>query len=374
MPSTGEEFSMQFQFANSIKEIKTLSIIDGLAVTTGKLQSFKPASDVFRTNITLTGKLTKLQINGNFANDSSINATGPSGNIGDVIILGNLDGSITTTGRIKKIDVRGNINGSITGRQLDNLTVGGTLVNGGLTINGNAGNLNFANSLGAPGDTMTVNGNLKSLKVGTNTANNGATLALNLNVTGDLNMLDVSGQIDGNINAAGNINSVKVTADPGSSPTIMNGSITAGGVIKNAQFTNGSVAGNITAGSNIQKLLITNGSLAFNGSLNSNFGTINLLQIKNGNLNGNITANNGNNGKIQVTGNVGDGVNPLTVLFNNLAQFKVSLSVLSGVLVNIAGVLGDLNISNELASGATVMAGAINKQTIGVVNGNIIIG
>jgi len=193
-------FPTQIAFGNSVKNIITHNgngpgLIDGLQITTGQLGNFAPASDVLRTEITVSGRVKKFTVPGSFATESRLEAVGPNASLGKVTIGGNLDGEIFSDGPIDSITVGHNVTGDLTiggsthGKfSVGKFIVGGALTNGSLTINGNANQVKFLGPVGQPGDVLTVNGSLNSLIVGGN-------LQTSLNIHGNLGKMQVGASI-----------------------------------------------------------------------------------------------------------------------------------------------------------------------------------
>jgi hypothetical protein len=205
-----------FNFANSIGSITTLSAINGMSVTTGRLTSTHFGGDLSNMVITIAGPIKNLTLNGNVTGSSSINAVGINGNIGTLKIGGNLQGSITATRRITKATIAGNLTGNIQAPQIGTLKVNGLINGGNLAIHGNITLFQTKGDLGLPGETLTITGNAKTIKIGGN-------INADLTVSGNVGTLQVGRSIiSGNtVDIGGVLNLLSVNADVQTAATVM---------------------------------------------------------------------------------------------------------------------------------------------------------
>ena len=167
--------------------------INGLSVTTGRLGNFRPQGDVFNLELTVAGPLKELVIGGDLADGSVIRTQGSSGNMGNIRILGRLDGDILSSGRIKKLFVAESISGNVEsnarrGNAVGQLLIGGDIAEGGLAIRGNMGRIVIGGDFGRTGTLFSVQGKLGSLTVRGN-------LFSNIRVGSTLGRLNVGGSI-----------------------------------------------------------------------------------------------------------------------------------------------------------------------------------
>ena len=93
IPVQGQEFATEFNFANFIGQVNIRGNIDGMQITTGRINSFTQGGSVSRCGIAVAGAIKSLTIHGNFGQtitdpatgnpipDSYISATGASGSI-----------------------------------------------------------------------------------------------------------------------------------------------------------------------------------------------------------------------------------------------------------------------------------------------------
>jgi hypothetical protein len=199
-------------FANGISNINVRDNINGLQMTTGRLTEFHPNADVFNLDLTVAGQIRDLLIKGDLGGDSVIRTQGPSGNMFNIKILGDLDGDILSSGRLKNLFVGGNANGNIAslakkGQAVNSLFIGGGITEGGVNIQGNVGKFTVGSSLGLTGTDVIFGGSVKSITV------NGD-LFSNLKVTGTLGKLTVTKSIiTGSTVEAARINSLFIGQD-----------------------------------------------------------------------------------------------------------------------------------------------------------------
>jgi hypothetical protein len=199
-------------FANVITDVNVKDDINGLQITTGRLNSFRPNADVFNLDLTVAGQIKDLLIKGDLGGDSVIRTQGPSGNMGTMKILGDLNGDILSSGRIKSLFVGGKANGNIAalsrkGKSVSSLFIGGGITEGGINIQGNVGKFVSGSSLGLTGTDVIFGGNVQSITV------NGD-LFSNIKVTGSLGRLTVTKSIiTGTTVEAGRIGSLLIGQD-----------------------------------------------------------------------------------------------------------------------------------------------------------------
>ncbi|MBI1337458.1 MAG: hypothetical protein GC164_10905 [Phycisphaera sp.] len=384
---------VSFNFANKIGTIKTTSTINDLKVVTGSLAGFLPGASVYGLDLTVSGPITSIYINGDLGNDSSISAIGPDGTIFDVTVTGNFDGTIFATNAIKNLIVGGNFVGLLTinGAKLlaGNLALSYFKVSGNYfgtaTILGNVGTVEVRKTMGlSASDTFNVTGNLNSLIVGNDTTSNGDALVLTLTVTGDVGSVNVTGEVRGDIFVGGNLLNLIVAKDALSSASLLQGIIDVGNSLSNAAIsggnivggihvgnqlgalalTNGHIASGILVGDRIGSVVVTNGNVTTAGSIVSAFGNIELVKIINGDLFGPVKAMQGNILRLEVASgsDIGDGSTPLEILADSLGVLIVAGIIKGGVTFNIAGELTQA-IVGSVAYGATINAGSVSSFT-----------
>lgn len=201
-------FESEFNVANQIGTLQTTGGINGLLLTTGRINKFVTNGDTAGFNGTFAGQINNLVFNSNLDADSVITAIGPNGHINNLTVKGNLAGTVTARTFINNINVYGSITGTITAARIGTVHVRGGLANGGLAVNGPINQLIFDGNAGNSGDTITLNGNSKLVKVGGN-------LAANLMVSGNLTTLSIAGSIlsGSNSTVTGVINLLQIGAD-----------------------------------------------------------------------------------------------------------------------------------------------------------------
>ena len=180
-------------FANNVNNVVIRDDINGLRMTTGRLNNFRPNADAFNLDLTVAGQIKDLLIKGDLGGNSVIRTQGPSGRMGSIRINGNLDGDVLSSGRIKRLFIGGNVNGSVgslarKGKALGELIIGGEVTEGGLAIQGNVGRFLTAGSLGLTGTDVIFQGSVGSITIT-------GDLFSNLKVNGKLGKLSVGRSI-----------------------------------------------------------------------------------------------------------------------------------------------------------------------------------
>ncbi len=367
-----------FDFANHIAGLMTRGgagtspTMSNVEITTGSLGYFKPGALVTGLNMNIAGVINNITINGDFGSwwdGSSVTAYGPNGYIKYFRVTGNMYGDLTSSGIIGTVIIDGNLSGNITASStnprsnaLNKLTIGGSYL-GTLDITGNAGIIEAARDFGSAGDALLIDGNLKALKVGTNKTVNGSSLGLDINVTGNLYLLDVTGQSDGAVFVGGDLTKTKITADSATTGTaIVNGDLTVLGSLKYAYVTGGNVAANVTVGDDVKTFKIVNGDLVAGTTLTSSLGNIYKLDIRNGDLLGNVMADNGTIDSILVLGS--DIGAAASISAEKLKKLQISGSILSGATIAIVDELTYLQVGADIQASATVTAGSGKKVKV----------
>ena len=202
----------RINFGNRVGSVIVRDQINGLTMTTGRLGNFRPQADVFNLDLTVSGPLKDLVIQGDLAEGSVIRTQGRSGTMGNIRILGSLDGDVLSSGSIRRLfvgeSIRGNVGStSRRGNAIGQLIIGGDIAEGGLNVQGNMGRIVLAGDLGPTGSDFRVSGKLGSLTVKGN-------LYSNVIVGSTLGRLNVGGSIiTGSLIEARRINSVTVGGD-----------------------------------------------------------------------------------------------------------------------------------------------------------------
>lgn len=92
-----------FNFGNKIDLIQTRSAINGLTLTTGELVEFHAGSSVLNFEGTVAGPVTDFSVMGDFDENSSLIASGPSGRIYNFRVHRDLAGNVRTTGFLNNL-------------------------------------------------------------------------------------------------------------------------------------------------------------------------------------------------------------------------------------------------------------------------------
>lgn len=385
IPQPGKQFATEFDFANFIGAINIRGNVDGMQLTTGRINSFKLGGNVSRCGIAVAGPIKALTFHGNFGQtvtdpstgntipDSYISAVGVDGVIGTLTVKGNLFGNVTATRNIGRMTIGGNVVGSINAQgsagslALSYLRVGGTIQNGSLTIIGNAGSIITNGSLGLSTDSLTITGNVKLLSVGASRKQSGSSLALALHVEGTLSKLLVHGRIDGTVTVDGDLGNLQVVSD-GTTGNILNGNVSVGGRLGTAKIIGGNVNADVTSNGSINSFTITRGSVLTNHTIQSLLESIRKFRITGGSsfgLLGSLLAPNGTNEQINISGNFGDGTTPASITAFSGTNFRIGGSILSNTTIAITDALNLLQVNGDIDAGAAVSAHPLKKLKVG---------
>jgi hypothetical protein len=294
-------------------------------------------------------------------------------------INGDLIGDVFASSKIGNMSVAGDVVGTVIvsglsrrGMALKSLTIGGDLLQGALNITGSVGRIQTLGGLGTSGDSLQIFGNLNQLIIGAATSV-GTALAADLSVTGNLGRLLVNGLVSGEVSVLGSINRAEINANPGAD-ALTGAGISAQRAIKNVVVRNGNVAADITAERGINSVQIIGGNLSAGSSVTSNSDGIRRMQVLGGHLFGSVMAPNGALGRLEVDGNIGDGVTPLSILARSAMKIQTHGSILSGVTATINGPLKWLIVDGNVEAGATISGAPILRTRIGGANNGTIVG
>jgi hypothetical protein len=356
--------------------------IDGLQITAGHLGNFFHSSSVSRLGISVAGTLTAFVVRGNVGQtiadpatgnpipDSYIQATGTSGSISNFFVIGSLFANVTANASIGLMtivhDVQGSItvNGQTTGLAMGTLRIGGALRNGALSINGNVGSIITSYGIGSPGGTWNITGHVNQLMIGTSRSATNV-LALNLHAQAGIGTMTVFGRVDGNVTIDSDLNALRLVATaPGN---VLNGNFTVGGRLNSATVIGGHIAGSITVNSTIGGFLLSRGSVLAGSTISSQLGSIQSFRIIGGPTNGlfgNLVAGASQNGIVDISGNVGDGVNPAGITEGTGNSFHVHGSIRTGATVNLFGQLNLLTVDGNIDGGSFVAAHPLKRLVV----------
>lgn len=361
-PAPGQLYEMQLNAGNSIGSISTTDIVDGLAVVSGRVSTFRPGSDVARLRLQVSGRVANVTINGSLLGDSLIQATGPAGTLGKVLIKGDLNGTIRASQLIQNATILGNVAGAIIvdgpaqGRpQIGTLSVANLFEGSTLQVTGSINKLIFREG-GAPTSTgLTVNGNLNTLQV------LAGTMDFDLTVNGTLGNLDIRGSLNSDVNVTNNLGRVRIkNSDP--SATSLAGNITVNNAAGAIQVFGGNVTGSVTVGGSLDRFDLINGNVLAGASIRSLGGDLRQVNTT-GSFAGDLAAA-GRFGAVQIRGDLGNGTDVVTLSASSTGSFHVAGSILSGVIATLGGPVGELFVGGNVQSGATVAAGSYGRKTI----------
>lgn len=397
--SDPDERDTRFTFANSIKGVKTDDIIAGntnvvalgdepvnpVVITTGSLGFFKPGSDVLNTALTVAGSIKTIRIRGDLANNSTITAAGPSGDIRNMRVDGDFDGELIVSGIVSSIDVRQDFTGTIMieGQNARRLALSRFKLSGSfqgaMDVNGDVGTIEARDNLGGADlletNAIRITGDLRALKVGTDRTIDGSQLGLEVLVLGDLGVVDVTGQITDDIIVDGTLSRFNLKADAITSNTdILTGSVTAFGEIRSTNITGGNIGNDVNffAGQNIGRFNLSGGNINAGAVIGTAFGDMTSVTIRTdragmgGDLFGSLTAVNGTIRSVTVLGSdLGDGVNPAQIRAQNIQKVKIEGDMAANSLIDAVFDLGSLLIGQDILVGATVDADTAKTVKVG---------
>ncbi len=363
--------------------------IAGLSVTAGELGRFTPGADVVGLNLSVSGEIRTLRFENNVLSlpnvspvlVSSIEARGNSGQIGTLIVGGDLQADVTSRNDIRKVDIGGDLTGTISvlspdirGRGLGTFLLDGSLIDGGLDINGDVGRIVIDGAVGQERTTISpvpdqllIRGDLGSFTSGKRV--DGANMALDLVVLGDLRTFDVSGRFTGDVFVSGDLSRFTVRGDSVTSGgTIIGTSIgdvgvTVGGTLGSVTVTGGDVGdgqsdGNsdtetdrvrFVAGEGVGRFTVTNGSVLEDVTVSSSLGDIAAIVVRNGDYLGHAIANAGAIRSFTISGSDFGGL--LTA--RELGRFSIAGSVLTGAEIDMEEA-GSVTVGGDVQTGSRV--------------------
>ncbi|MEQ9460748.1 MAG: hypothetical protein RIG82_07345 [Phycisphaeraceae bacterium] len=373
--------------------------IAGLSITAGELGTFTPGADVVGLDLTVAGEIRSLRFDGNLLSlpnidpnlVSSIHAAGPAGTINSLIVAGDMQADVRSTSYINRIQIGGDLTGSITvddadlrGRGLGTLILAGSLVEGGLDIDGDVSRIQIDGSAGAARnafspqpDQLIINGDLGTFSVGRRVV--GADLALDLVVLGDLRTFDVSGQFSGGLFVGGDLSRFTVRADATTAGGTIIGSafgdtnITVGGMLSTVSITGGHVGDGIidgntdsvlervrfTAGEGINSFRVTRGDVLADASVASTLGDIRSIMVSGGDFLGDAIANAGAIGNFSIRGSDFGGL----LSTRELGSFSIDGSLLTGAVIDVDEARR-FSIGVDIQNGASVLLGSAGSVQV----------
>jgi hypothetical protein len=133
-----------FNVPNLIGTLHTRDYIINGQVTAGRIDTISIGGEATRFNIAVAGPIGLAAFGKSFKGTSSLEAGGPAGKIGTLIVKGSLYGNVTATQGFGTIEVRKHV-GSFninSGKGITLFTVGGSIVAGAkITVAGTLGEL-----------------------------------------------------------------------------------------------------------------------------------------------------------------------------------------------------------------------------------------
>jgi hypothetical protein len=247
----------------TIGRISTFDFIQGSTLKAGGLRTITVHNDIFDGSlIQVAGPLSLLNVGGDVS-DSSIEATGQFGNIGNIIVKGGITHSeIFSAGSIAKIQVGGGIDADITTWAVTkhNPT---TIVAGGAV----SGDWQFANEIKSLKTSWlgNVNATIDAAAIGTitadgaingniTTAGNAGKIIARGNIAGEISvgnnlgtLQSVEGSIRGDVVVTQRVGSVMAANDVGSITGLLHSVLTAGGPVGKILAGSGGTIGDVVA-------------------------------------------------------------------------------------------------------------------------------
>ncbi|MFW6154053.1 MAG: hypothetical protein ACOC95_02455 [Planctomycetota bacterium] len=369
MPYDREVVPMEsvLTFANAIGTIIVEDEVNGLRIETGRLGKFRPGADVYGLDLRVAGTIGRIAVTGDLADSSSIQNTGANALLSNLSVAGDFDGQLLVDGRVGNIVVRGDLSGYVdidpTNEDtlaLRSLLLDGSLSNGSMNVGGHVGRIRIAHDLGQAGDSLTIHGNLGTLQVGTDRGVTGSSMMLDLNVVGDLGVVDVTGKIEGDVYVKGTVNQLAVRADEANPGDLITGELLVLGALNNAVLDGGALGADVTVGDDIGTFRILDADLPAPVTVTSSYGDIARFDVVGGDLFGTVTAVNGDIGAVNVTGSDFGG----TLSGLNLGSLRVDGSILAGAAVTTPGEIAHVAVRGDVEDGATVEAGSARAITV----------
>lgn len=376
----------EFNFANTIRSITTRGLavteelagttnsIENVTIVTGALGAFKPHGDVSGLDLTVRGELRSVAIKGNLMGDSIVRALGPNGHIKNFSVTGDMDGDIFVAGCLGTVKIGGNLSGDVTvmgeglvrGDALRSLTLGGELTDGSFEVHGSVGSITTRGSFGISADAedqLIIFGDLGKLTVGRRGFEDTTAMGLDLIVLGSLKNFCVYGDVLGDVSVTGDLGNVKIMGVAGLMEPFT-GDLHVGGSLRGLTVTGMDVMGDIYVVGDIGNIRIDDGDLLAGAEIASTLGSIRGIQIRNGDLNGSLRADNGSIGTVRIGGSDLGANASITAL--ELGTFQIDGSMLdngidSGATINVVNgvrmidVAGDVEALAQINIGSTKM-------------------
>ncbi len=132
IPLGSQAYPMRVAFGNATDTIRTTDIINGLSLTTGGISLFNPGADVQNAVLNVAGRVESIAAGGALRGTTSINVTGPEGQIDSITIRRSLYAKVNASQDIITARVGTDLGSPIfnTSRNLRTLTVNGSILSG----------------------------------------------------------------------------------------------------------------------------------------------------------------------------------------------------------------------------------------------------
>lgn len=121
---------MKLSYGNSIGSLETRGDVAGLTITSGRLKKFLTGGSVAALSATIAGPIDSFHVGQTYDASSVVTAQGPSGNILEFIVDGDLNGDVFSSRKISFLAVGGDVGASslITAQEIDKQQVRGDVL------------------------------------------------------------------------------------------------------------------------------------------------------------------------------------------------------------------------------------------------------
>ncbi|MAE60654.1 MAG: hypothetical protein CMJ49_04760, partial [Planctomycetaceae bacterium] len=366
------------------------SIADSFLIT-GALGRFTPHAGITGTELSVAGPIRNIDIFGHVI-DSAIRTDGPSGDIQNMRVRGNMDGILEVHGAVRRLQIDENLSGTVlidgvapNHTALQTFTLGGSMLDGSFMVIGNVTTMNINGSLGSQTpfdgleDQMLIQGNLRTFNMGRGDVTAGGdVMALNMSVIGDLSRMLIDGLVTGDLTVTGKLTSYQITADaPQVGTALMSGSINVGDDLTTFMVRNGDVGDgigsdvNITTGGTLRTFTVTGGSVNSDVTITSALENITTVRVTGGDMLGNLAAPNGAVQTVLVSGSdIGGNIDALYI-----RTLRADGDILTGANINIRDGVTSFLLGGDVQAGANVNIGAARSVNLrGALLGDLSLG
>jgi len=224
--ATGFQFNT-FLVGSELDRLDIETSIADLLLEAGALGRLDLGTDVIRSDLTISGQVSRIDIPGSFLGDSSLTVEGQNAELRRLTVDGDMEAALTVIGPVGTVDIGGDMTGpvfidgtSARGDALRRFDLGGSLGARRFEVFGDVGTIDVAGDLGDKqdadiADQLMIRGDIDRLEVGQGRGSDadGSTLALDVIVLGDLDRLDVEGRVTGNVTVTGELSRFMIEAD-----------------------------------------------------------------------------------------------------------------------------------------------------------------